>query len=635
MFKDLIYFIPKELHNEKDLISILDSHQEIKFVSFVGIDLSGNDTDERIPIKLFKKNIREYLYASAIQTDGSSVVLPNIATLNNGKLDMKADLHCNWFVDYNYENIDESLNAPVGTLKVPCYLLHDGKAVDSRAILRNAITYFRDYIHRELTNYTSLCDEYGFSPQDIDSIDFTAATELEFWVNTPNHKADIDELTASQNLKEQYWKKTHGAVRTALEQTLCLMSDYGFEPEMGHKEVGGVTAQVEKNGAYSHIMEQLEIDWRFSDAIQACDNEIFIRNLIEETFRRNGLNVTFLAKPIHGVAGSGKHLHLGVVAKMKNGRLVNLFTSVKDDFLSLIGYGALMGILNHYEAINPFVSSTTDALNRLKPGFEAPVSIVTSLGHDVKTPSRNRTILIALIRDMKNPMATRFELRSPNPLTNVYLSIASCFMAMLDGINYAVISKKDSSALLKELSKKPMDKGTYLKTQRQYRSELNIFEDYTSEEREMFFGYEPRTVYENFKALDDETSTEFLKKGDIFLDPIIKSYKTACIEKWIKEIQARVLHEYSKEIIQCKKLHITSSSSMYDDSLYAEIQKLRMHLKKNTSTAQSLFTQMGNAISESNFNLVSKLQIEIDSCMSELRSLYSTYAHNQLCDEIF
>ena len=74
-----------------------------------------------------------------------------------------------------------------------------------------------------------------------------------------------------------------------------------------------------------------------------------------------------------------------------------------------------MGLLKNYEVINPFVSATNDAFNRLKPGYEAPVCIVTSLGRSLNEPSRNRTVLAGLIRDNKNPLATRFELRSPNP----------------------------------------------------------------------------------------------------------------------------------------------------------------------------------------------------------------------------
>ena len=49
MMKDLIYTIPKEKHTKENIKAILKSHSEIKFVSFVGVDLSGNDTDEKIP----------------------------------------------------------------------------------------------------------------------------------------------------------------------------------------------------------------------------------------------------------------------------------------------------------------------------------------------------------------------------------------------------------------------------------------------------------------------------------------------------------------------------------------------------------------------------------------------------------
>ena len=68
-------------------------------------------------------------------------------------------------------------------------------------------------------------------------------------------------------------------------------------------------------------------------------------------------------------------------------------------FLSPVGFGALMGLLKNYDVINPFVSSTNDAFNRQKPGFEAPVCVVTSLGHSARVPSRNRTVLVGLVRE--------------------------------------------------------------------------------------------------------------------------------------------------------------------------------------------------------------------------------------------
>ena len=44
--KDLLYVIPKEDHKVKNLKDVLSVHPEIKFVSMLGIDLLGNDTDE-------------------------------------------------------------------------------------------------------------------------------------------------------------------------------------------------------------------------------------------------------------------------------------------------------------------------------------------------------------------------------------------------------------------------------------------------------------------------------------------------------------------------------------------------------------------------------------------------------------
>jgi len=428
MNKDLLFTIPKKYHNKESLISIFEDHPEIKFVSLVGVDLAGNDTDEKIPSKLFLKDVDSFLHGTAVQTDGSSVVLPGIATLNNAKVDMIADLDCKWFVDYNYDFIDPLTNRPVGTLRIPCFLIHEDKAVDSRHILKNSIDTFKSNIFSLLKKYPETLNDLNIKFDDIDDLLLTSATELEFWVKTPNDKALIEELSTSEVLQEQYWTRTKGNVRTALEQSLLYMDEYGFEPEMGHKEVGGVKAKLTSSGQFDHIMEQLEIDWKFSDAMQAADNELFIRTLVKETFRRNGLEVTFLAKPISGVAGSGEHTHLSLSLKLKDGRIINLFNPTKNHFLSKIGYGSIMGILKNYEVMNPFISATTDSLKRLKPGFEAPVCIVTSLGQSPEVPSRNRTILAGLIRDPHNPLATRFELRSPNPFTNTYLCIASSYI---------------------------------------------------------------------------------------------------------------------------------------------------------------------------------------------------------------
>ena len=631
MIKDLLYTIPKNKHSIEDIKSILNLHPEIKFVSLVGVDLSGNDTDEKIPVSLFLDDINTFLHGVAVQTDGSSVVLPGIATLNNAKVDMIADLNCNWFVDYNYDFIDPISNKPIGTLRIPCFLLHNDVAVDSRNILKSAVNTFKDTLWTIFESHPEVLESFNISKEQIEDIVITSATELEFWVKTPNNVAEIEELSASQTLHEQYWTRTKGSVRTAMEECLLLMDEYGFEPEMGHKEVGGVKAKLDSSGNFNHIMEQLEIDWKFSDAVQAADNELFVRILIQETFRRNGLEVTFSAKPLDGVAGSGMHTHLGISLKLKDGKRVNLFHTNENHFLSTLGYGALMGVLKNYEVMNPFISSTNTSFKRLKPGFEAPVCIVTSLGLSPDNPSRNRTILIGLIRDLANPLATRFELRSPNPHSNTYITMAVSYMAMLDGILYAVNNNKSQDELLAELSKKPGEKADYLETERAYRTEEDVFEHFSNEEIIKYFGNPPRTVIENLTALDlYPEKLEILKRNNVMNDSLINSFKIAMTERWITEIGNRIINRYMNEIRECRCLHSLDKALDLDVSNWMKINELRHYIMKDTYTTKSLFTRIKVALSSNKLDVASDLYCELEENMSLLRHLYSNYKKNLL-----
>ena len=631
MMKDLIYTIPKEKHTKENIKAILKSHSEIKFVSFVGVDLSGNDTDEKIPVSLFLDDLESFINGVAVQTDGSSVVLPGIATLNNAKVDMIADLNAKWFVDYNYDFIDPETQKPIGTLRIPCFLYHDNKAVDSRNILSSAIETFKENLWNIFDNHPEVLSDYNISKDDIEEIIVTSATELEFWVKTPNDVAEIEQLSTSQELHEHYWTRTKGNVRTALEETLILMELYGFEPEMGHKEVGGVKAKLSSSGDFNHIMEQIEVDWKYADAVQAADNELFVKILVQETFRRRGLEVTFMAKPIDGVAGSGMHVHLGVSLKLKDGKRINLFHTDKEHFLSIIGYGALMGILKNYEVMNPFISSTNNSLKRLKPGFEAPVCIVTSLGMSPSNPSRNRSILVGLIRDLASPLATRFELRSPNPHSNVYLTMATSYMAMLDGILYAVNNNKSQDDLLAEISKKSGEEAEYLEKDREYRSEEDVFEAFSDEERNKYFGKAPATIYENISALDKyPEKVQVLKRNDVLTEQLINSVKMAVTNRWILEISHRVLNSYGDKIRGYKALHSVDKALDLDITNWTNINNLRVYLMKDTYTNKSLFTRIKEAFDKKDLELASNLYIELEEKMEELRKLYSSYKRNLL-----
>ena len=43
----MLYTIPADKHSPEDISMILKDHPEVKFVSLVGIDVGGLDTDEK------------------------------------------------------------------------------------------------------------------------------------------------------------------------------------------------------------------------------------------------------------------------------------------------------------------------------------------------------------------------------------------------------------------------------------------------------------------------------------------------------------------------------------------------------------------------------------------------------------
>jgi len=631
----MLYTLRPNEHDEDTIKNRLHAHPEVRFVSFTGVDMGGHNTDEKIPVNAFLDDMGKLL-SEGVQTDGSSVALPTIADLSNARVDIMPDSDVNWYVEYNFDNIDYETGLPTGTLRIPSFLRHNGDTmVGSRTFLKDSVDRFKAAFEQILKDNPYVFEHIGgiSSADEIDELLLTNATELEFWVKTPDDRADRNQLSIAQELKEQYWKRVTGPVGTAMEQTLEILDHYGFGVEMGHKEVGGVKAKMGNTGIFDHIMEQLEIDWKYSNPMQAADNESQVKNIVRDVFRMNSLEVTFRAKPMHGVAGSGEHTHFGLAARLKSGKIVNLFepSNREDEFMSPVGFGALMGILRNYEMLNPIVSSTHDAFQRLKPGYEAPVCIVTSLGVDHKTPSRNRTILIGLVRDLKNPLSTRFELRSPNPHTNTYLIIGAAYMTMLDGIRAALEASKTPKELEASISKKYGKRDFYLEKNREYRSERNIYTDYTREEREKLFGEPPANVWQCFKAWGDQKdpirNAGLLTGGDERIAMILRSYRAQMILKWSMEYHDRYIENTMDYLRGCVKLH-EDDSNEYDVANWNEITRLKELIGHESNGHVSLLMQARNAIDEVNYEELSKLEIEIEEKLEELRFVYNKYRRN-------
>jgi glutamine synthetase len=196
-------------------------------------------------------------------------------------------------------------------------------------------------------------------------------------------------------------------VRTELMAALAGM---GLDVEMGHHEVA---------------LGQHEIDFRFTDAVQAADNILTLKYTVKAIAAQHGLVASFMPKPIFGINGSGMHCHQSLFDA--NGE--NLFFDVDDEFrLSPLAYGFIAGQLAHARSMAAVVAPTVNSYKRLVPGYEAPVyigwaqinrSALIRIPH--YTPGREKSI--------------RAELRFPDPSANPYLALAVMLAAALDGID--------------------------------------------------------------------------------------------------------------------------------------------------------------------------------------------------------
>ena len=226
-------------------------------------------------------------------------------------------------------------------------------------------------------------------------------------------------------------------------------------------------------------------------------------------------------------------------------------------------------------------------------------------------------------------MATRFELRSPNPHSNTYLVVGASFMLMLDGIEAVLSNSKTPAELAVSISKKAGEKDFYLAKDREYRSELNVFECFTKREREKLFGKAPATVWENLKAFDThEDELAKLTGGDETAKDVIMSYRAQMSMKWVMEFRDRILPNSMDFVRNCKKRHNELEATDYDIMNWRRVNSLRIALGKDSIDSKSILTLAREAIDSADFDAASRYELLIQEKIEELRGAYSTYIKN-------
>ena len=188
-------------------------------------------------------------------------------------------------------------------------------------------------------------------------------------------------------------------------QIVLALEAMGFQVEAAHHEVA---------------TGQHEIDFRYDDALATADKISTFRLAVKHIAMQNDLHATFMPKPHFGINGSGMHTHQSLFSGQRN-----VFYDPKKPWeLSETCLHYIGGLLKHAKGFCAITNPLVNSYKRLVPGYEAPTNIAWS--------EKNRSPLIRVPAARK--LATRVELRMPDPSCNPYLALATTLRAGLDGI---------------------------------------------------------------------------------------------------------------------------------------------------------------------------------------------------------
>lgn len=239
--------------------------------------------------------------------------------------------------------------------------------------------------------------------KELGFTDFNVGPEPEFFLFKLNEK---EEPTLELNDNGGYFDLAPTDLGENCRRDIVLeLEEMGFDIEASHHEVAP---------------GQHEIDFKYQNALKACDDIQTFKLVVKTIARKHGLHATFMAKPLFGVNGSGMHSNLSLFKGGEN----SFYDKDGDSMLSETARQFIAGIMKHATSFTAITNPTVNSYKRLVPGYEAPCYVAWS--------ARNRSPLIRI--PASRGLSTRVEVRSVDPSANPYLAMAVLLAAGLNGI---------------------------------------------------------------------------------------------------------------------------------------------------------------------------------------------------------
>ena len=232
--------------------------------------------------------------------------------------------------------------------------------------------------------------------------------ELEFFLFRRGADGAIEPLPHDQ---AGYFDFSTDLAQEIRQDMVDALEAFGIRVEAAHHEVA---------------VGQHEIDFEYSDALRTADNAITFKFALKAIAQQHGLYATFMPKPIHGINGSGMHVHqsLWSIADRRNA-----FADASNPYgLSDVARSYMAGILAHARGMIAVLAPLVNSYKRLVPGYEAPTYLTWG------RTNRSALIRVPMVSPGKSIEGTRAEVRCPDPSSNTYLAFAAMIAAGLDGV---------------------------------------------------------------------------------------------------------------------------------------------------------------------------------------------------------
>ena len=386
---------------------------DVKFIRLLFTDLFGRLKSVEVPTSQM-----EAVLDGQVMFDGSSI--EGFVRIMEADMFLKPDLSTLRFLDLNAKGLK------VASLICDVYKT-DGTPFegDPRYILKQAIEKMNGL---------------GFEK-------FNIGVEPEFYLLKMDENG---QPTREVNDHESYFDLTsYEMASDCIRDIILSLEDIGFEVEAAHHEVGP---------------GQYEINFKYSDVLNGCDNLQIYRHVVKSVARKHNLFASFMPKPFPNKAGNGMHVNCSLTRADGENAFYDPNAELE---LSQTALHWMGGIIKHARGLCAITNPIVNSYKRLTPGFEAPCYVAWS--------TENRSTFIR-IPGTRGP-GTRTEIRSVDVAANPYLALAAILHAGLDGIENKIDPPAPTFINLFALTRQERNEMGIINLPNSLKDALNALED--------------------------------------------------------------------------------------------------------------------------------------------------------------